>query len=165
MVSSSSSLPIPSRPIPSRPFPAPSSAAQITWLGEAEGKGVSNAKCLERTVSVVCMIPVSGRSKTQGRKERKEKSQISREMLMPQTSQWMQRHLCILKNLRSSGTPTSCPDVKSRAHFPVRGLPNPFQTYSYTVLTTFQTSQNHFSQNPQSKRNQRWDASTGVYTV
>lgn len=79
--SSSSSL-----PVPSHPFPAPSSAVQITWLGEAEGKGVSNAKCLERTVSIVCIIPFSGRGKAQGREEWKEKSPISREMLMPQTS-------------------------------------------------------------------------------
>lgn len=76
----------PSRPIPSHPFPVPSSGVQITWLGEAEGKGVSNAKCLERTVSIACMIPVSGRSKAQGREEEKEKFPVSREMLMPQTS-------------------------------------------------------------------------------
>lgn len=74
---------LPSRPVPSHPFP--SSAVQITWLGEAEGKGVSNAKCLERNVSIVCMIPISGRSKAQGREEQKEKSPISREMLMLQT--------------------------------------------------------------------------------
>lgn len=68
MVSSSSSL-----PVPSHPFPAPSFAAQITWLREAEGKGVSNAKSLERTVRLFSMIPVSGRnicrSKAHGREE------------------------------------------------------------------------------------------------
>lgn len=61
----------------SLPFPTPSFAAHITWLGEAEGKGVSNAKSLERTARIFCMISVSGRNTrnctVQGKKEQNEK--------------------------------------------------------------------------------------------
>lgn len=71
------SRPFPSHPVPSRPFPALSPAARITWLWQSEGKGVSNAKCLKRTVTRLRMIPGSDRSKAQGREEQKEKSPTS----------------------------------------------------------------------------------------
>lgn len=157
-------------PFPSLPFPAPSSAAQITWLGETEGKGVSNTKVLKRTVRIFYMTPVSGRnrcrSKAQDREERNEKSPGLREMLKPTKPGKWQRYPGTWKEPKqqqSSSLPSAAPKWNLG---PISKLEScqTSQPRCWAVPAAFQTSQKCSSHNPQSKGDQSWDAGAVVHT-